>query len=63
MAKYNIYTTIVTKYQVEANSAEEAKRIFYSMEDPTKILVYSKRADERIELALPVNRISAYLGK
>ena len=58
MRAYNIFSAVVTQYQVEANDAEEAKRIFYSIEDLSKILVFSTRSNEiKIVPALPTNRI------
>lgn len=58
MRAYNIFSAVVTQYQVEANDAEEAKKIFYSIEDLSKILVFSTRSNEiKIVPALPANRI------
>ncbi len=58
MRAYNIFSAVVTQYQVEANDAEEAKRIFYSIEDLSKILVFSTRSNEiKIVPVLPTNRI------
>jgi hypothetical protein len=58
MRAYNIFSAVVTQYQVEANDAEEAKKIFYSIEDLSKILVFSTRSNEiKIVPALPTNRI------
>ncbi len=55
---YNIFSAVVTHYQVKANDEEEAKKIFYSTEDLSKILVFSTRSNEiKIVPAIPINRV------